>query len=90
MEYYEYEELYDFVTGAQFVQQVEHMVEMYFDMKMQITRERNAYEKLWKQRETQVDGLLKGISGIYGGMQGIAGSALPQVKNLELTSGETE
>lgn len=84
------EELYDFVTGPQFVQQVEHMVEMYFDMKMQITRERIAYEKLWKQRETQVDGLLKGISGIYGGMQGIAGTALPQVKNLELGSAETE
>lgn len=72
------------------MQQVEHMVEMYFEMKMQITRERNAYEKLWKQRETQVDGLLKGISGIYGGMQGIAGTALPQVKNLELGTVETE
>lgn len=32
----------------------------------------------------QVDGLLKGISGIYGGMQFIAGTALPQVKVLKL------
>jgi len=31
----------------------------------------------------QVDGLLKGISGMYGGMQLIAGTALPQVKSLE-------
>jgi len=30
----------------------------------------------------------RGVSGVYGGMQQIAGSALPQVKNLELDSGE--
>lgn len=78
------EELYDFVTGADFVSQVERMVEIYMEMRMQITRERTSSEKLWKQREMQVDGLLKGVSGIYGGMQSIAGTALPQVKSLEL------
>jgi len=82
------EELYDFVTGREFIQQVESMVEIYFEMRTQITKERAASEKLWKQREMQVDGLLKGVSGIYGGMQLIAGTALPQVKNLELESGE--
>lgn len=82
------EELYDFVTGNDFVQQVERMVEIYLEMKLQVSRERSSFEKLWKQRELQVDGLLKGVSGIYGGMQLIAGSALPHVKNLELESGE--
>ena len=77
------EDLYDFVTSHDFVQQVERMVEIYLEMRGQITKERMVSEKLWKQREMQVDGLLKGISGIYGGMQLIAGSALPQVKSLE-------
>ncbi len=77
------EELYDFVTGQEFIQQVERMVEIYLEMRSQITKERVLSEKLWKQREMQVDGLLKGISGMYGGMQLIAGTALPQVKSLE-------
>ena len=77
------EELYDFVTGQEFIQQVERMVEIYLEMRGQITKERVLSEKLWKQREMQVDGLLKGISGMYGGMQLIAGTALPQVKSLE-------
>ncbi len=83
------EELYDFVTGHDFIQQVERMAEIYFEMRGQITKERVLSEKLWKQREMQVDGLLKGISGIYGGMQLIAGTALPQVKSLEAPE-ETE
>lgn len=77
------EELYDFVTSQDFVRQVERMVEIYLEMRSQITKEKILSEKLWKQREMQVDGLLKGISGIYGGMQLIAGTALPQVKSLE-------
>ncbi len=77
------EELYDFVTSHDFIQQVERMVEIYLEMRGQVTKERVLSEKLWKQREMQVDGLLKGISGMYGGMQLIAGTALPQVKSLE-------
>jgi len=65
------------------------MAGIYFDMRSQITKERVVAEKQWKQREMQVDGLLKGISGIYGGMQLIAGTALPQVKSLEAPE-ETE
>lgn len=83
------EELYDFVTGQEFIQQVERMVDIYLEMRMQIAKERASSEREYKQREMQVDRLLKGVSGIYGSMQGIAGSALPQVKNLELESGES-
>ena len=82
------EELYDYVTGHEFVQQVERMVETYLEMKNQISKERASSERVYKLREMQVDRLLKGVSGIYGSIQGIAGSALPQVKNLELESGD--
>jgi hypothetical protein len=83
------EELYGYVTSHEFAQQVEAMVEMYKEMAEQITRERTAFEKNWKQREAQVNRLLTGVAGIYGSMQGIAGPALPTIKNLELTDGST-
>lgn len=71
------EELYDFATGHEFVQQVERMVEIYLQMREQVAKERASSERQWKQREMQVNRLLTGVSGIYGSIQGIAGTALP-------------
>lgn len=76
-------ELYDFITSHDFTQQWERMIEIFYDIKLQVSRERAASERNWKLRETQADKLLTGVSGIYGNMQGIAGSALPQIKLLQ-------
>lgn len=77
------EEMYDLITSHEFVQQMERMIEIYMEMKQQVSRERAQSERSWKQRETQVDRLLAGVSGIYGSISGIAGSALPQIKSLQ-------
>ncbi len=82
------EALYAFITSHEFAQQVEAMIETYRSMQEQIGKERIAFEKFWKLREAQVNRLLTGVAGIYGSMQGIAGSALPPIKTLELASGE--
>lgn len=82
------EEIYDFVTSNEFIGQVERMMQVYQEMQAEISKERAVSERQWKQREMQVTRLISGVAGIYGSMQGIAGSALPQVKNLELDSGE--
>jgi hypothetical protein len=80
------EQIYGYVTSHEFAQQVESMVEVYTSMLEQITKERVAFEKSWKLRESQVHRLLSGVSGIYGQIQGAAGPALPPIKNLELDS----
>lgn len=82
------EEIYSYVTSHEFQQQVESLVEVYLQMQEQIIKEKVAFEKSWKQREAQVNRLLTGVGGIYGFMQGIAGPALPPIKNLELSSGD--
>ena len=84
------ESLYAYVTSHEFAQQVEGMMETYQEIENQIVRERTAFEKSWKQREAQVRRLKSGVAGIYGSMQGIAGSALPPIKTLELSSGEDQ
>ncbi len=78
------EEIYDFVTGNEFTTQVERMVGIYIEMNEQISKERASAERQWKLREMQVQRLVTGVSGIYGSMQGIAGSALPQISKLQL------
>jgi hypothetical protein len=82
------ESLYTYVTSHAFTQQVEAMLETYQEMLSQVSKERTVSEKMWKQREMQISRLLTGVSGIYGSMQGIAGSALPSVKSLELNAPE--
>jgi hypothetical protein len=81
------ERTYEVVTSQEFVQRVDSMIETYNEMLEQITRERNAFEKSWKLREAQVHHLMSGVSGIVGQLQEAAGSALPPIKNLELTDG---
>jgi hypothetical protein len=76
--------LYNFVTSHEFVQQIEAMVETFFEMTQQITRERVQYAKNWSEREAQCQRLLHGTAVIMGSMKGYVGhSSMPQIKGLE-------
>ena len=83
--------LYEYVTGHEFRQQVEALAEVYNDMHTQLRKEKTAFESIWKKREMQVQKLILSTANIYGSMQGLVGSSMPQVKGLdtlELDSGE--
>jgi len=75
--------LYDFITSREFAQQVEVLVEVHQEMQEQVIRERVAFEKSWKAREEQLRRFITSAAKIYGGVQGIAGASMPQVKGLE-------
>lgn len=77
------ESIYDYVTSTAFAQNIERMIRVYLDMKAQIAKEAASAERSFKARNMQVDVLLSGMSGIYGDMQGIAGSSLPPIPLLE-------
>lgn len=78
------ENLYGYITSHEFRQQVEAMVETYFQMKNQIIKERAAYEKMWQSREKQADKLFKSTANIVGNIQGEIGQGTFQIKGLEL------
>jgi hypothetical protein len=83
--------LYDYVISHEFRQQIESMVETYREMKEQITKERVAYEKSWKIRESQVDRMFIGTARVVGSIQGKLGQAtFGPVKGLELLEGPEE
>ncbi len=85
--------LYSFITSHEFIQQVEALVEVYREMQNQITRERMVFEKNWKQRDAQIRRLFISTAGMFGSIQGIVGSSMPQVKGfdlLELEDGKGE
>lgn len=76
--------LYDFITSVEFRQQVEALVEVYLEMQSQLDKERLAFERIWKNRESQIKRLISSTVNIYGRAQGLVGSSMPQIKGLDL------
>jgi hypothetical protein len=75
--------LYHYLTGTEFRQQVEAIVEGFVAMKQSIIREKIQMEKLWKEREKQLEKVLINTSGMYGSIRGIAGSSVSTIPLLE-------
>jgi hypothetical protein len=75
--------LYDYLTGNEFRQQMETIVEGFLSMKTSIDRERIQMEKLWKEREKQLQKVLLSTSGLYGSIKGIAGASVGNIPLLE-------
>ena len=75
--------LYDYLTGLEFRQQIEAIVEGFMAMKHSISKERIQMEKLWKEREKQLEKVLLNTSGMYGSIKGIAGSSVTTIPLLE-------
>jgi hypothetical protein len=78
--------VYDYLSGPQFRQRIEAIVESFVGMKQDLDTEKRAMEKSWSKREAQLNRVLKSTAGMYGDMQGIIGQSLPDVTILELPS----
>jgi hypothetical protein len=76
--------LYQYLAGDQFRARVQAIVEAFTALQSQLGRERIAMEKIWKEREKQIDRVLANTAKMYGEMRGIVGSSLPAVPALEL------
>jgi hypothetical protein len=75
--------LYSYLTGNEFRQQIETIVEGFLSMKNSIAKERVQMEKLWKEREKQLEKVLLSTSGLYGSIKGIAGASIGEIPLLE-------
>ena len=75
--------LYNYLTGNEFRQQIETIVEGFLSMKNAISKERIQMEKIWKEREKQLEKVLLSTSGLYGSIKGIAGASIGEIPILE-------
>lgn len=78
------EMLYDFLTSNQFRLQIEGIVEGFSQMQQDLLKEKNSMQRIWNQREKQIDKVIQNTIGMYGSIRGIAGNAVQSVKALEL------
>ena len=77
--------LYNYLTGNEFRGQMEAIVEGFVAMRNGITKERVQMEKIWKEREKQLEKVLLSTSGMYGSVKGIAGASIGDIPLLDGT-----
>jgi hypothetical protein len=76
--------LYDFLTSNEFRLQIEGIVEGFTQMQGDLDSEKRAMQRIWKQREKQIEKVVHNTLGMYGSIRGIAGNAVQTVRALEL------
>jgi hypothetical protein len=80
--------LYRYLAGDPFRQKVQGIVEAFTALQEQLSRERRAMEKQWREREKQIERVITNTVGMYGEMSGILGGSLPRIPALELDGEE--
>lgn len=76
--------LYDFLTGNAFRSHMEAIIEGFSQMKTDLESEKRAMNRIWKQREKQIEKVIVNSIDMYGSIRGIAGNAVQSLKALEL------
>lgn len=78
------ESLYQYLSGQEFRQRIEAIVESFRGMKEDLESEKRAMNRVWAKREKQIERVMKSTAKMYGDLQGIIGASLQAIETLEL------
>lgn len=81
------EVVYSYLTGTEFKQRVEAIVEAFVAMQDDLGKEKRFYQKNWAKREKQIQRVIDNTFGMHGDLAGLIGISLPQIKMMELPEG---
>jgi hypothetical protein len=74
--------LYDYLTSNEFKLQLGAIIEGFSDLQDGYVQEKRAMERIWKQREKQLERVLLNTNHFIGSIKGIAGSSIPGLKEI--------
>lgn len=80
--------LYDYLTGNEFKNRVEGIVESFTNLQMELEKEKRYFNTKWARQEKDIRRVIDSTHGMYGDFQHVIGKSLPEIKSLELESGE--
>lgn len=75
--------LYIYLTSQEFRGQFEAIIEGFRSLQNSYTDEKLKMQKIWKEREKQLEKILTNAVDFYGSLKGIAGTSIPDIKMLE-------
>ncbi|MEK7224715.1 MAG: DUF2130 domain-containing protein [Bacteroidota bacterium] len=82
--------LYNYLTGVEFRQRMEAIVEAYNNLEKQIIDEKKFMQKKWEERRKLTDKVLENTIGLYGSIKGIAGGSFGDIPLLESPDNNTD
>jgi hypothetical protein len=74
--------LYAYLSGIEFRQRVDAIVEAFVTMQEDLQEERRSTERRWAKREKTIQRVITNTSGMYGDLQGLVGSSLATIPAL--------
>ncbi len=80
--------LYNFLTSNTFRMQIDAIVEGFTQMKEDLESEKRSMQRIWKQREKQIEKVVVNTIDMHASIRGIAGNAIQSIQALELPGGE--
>lgn len=82
--------LYSYLSGTEFRQRVEAIVEGFNGMQQELETEKRWFARKWAKQEKQIRLVMDNTQGMYGDLQGMMGASLPEIGALLLEEGEGE
>ncbi len=76
--------LYDYLTSSEFHHRIKNIIDAFNSMKNELEQEQRAFQKIWKQREVQMERVITNTIDLYSTFSAIAGSGVLKIDDLEL------
>lgn len=80
--------VYSYLCSGEFRHHLSGLVESFAQMQSDLDSEERSIKTIWKKRRKHLERAFSGAAGLYGDLQGLMGSALPEVRHLELQQDE--
>lgn len=77
------EVIFNYLTGPEFRQRVEAIIETFIYMKKDIDKEKRVFARRIAEREKQIERVISNTAGMYGDLHGLIGSSLQPIEALE-------
>jgi hypothetical protein len=74
--------LYDYLVSNEFKLQIGAIIEGFTSLQDSYVKEKRAMERIWKEREKQLEKVLLNTNHFIGSIKGIAGSSIPDLKQI--------
>lgn len=84
------EQMYEYLTGPHFKHRVDAIIENFRAQQKELDKEKAFMLRQWAKREKNLFNVLEATSGMYGDMQGIAGSGMQAIAALDHMAGGDE
>lgn len=78
------ESLYAYLTGTEFKNRIEAIVEAFSSMQQEVEKEKRYFANKWARDEKNIRQVIDSTYGMHGDLKGILAAAVPQIQGLDL------